>query len=202
MKFFKNIAIIVILFTIIAIASLNIIATDYDGSYNSYNITLEYPGYFIDEVTVSCPSGYKPDWDNIITYGSSVLTDIKILAGDRDVVCIQINDPNNTFFGSTFKLKHEGNYVLIYDLVSDNALYYLELVDSGNTFTIYGRNGVNYYFDKPNNTTTWFEYISNLESPHRDMFYFVEDFVFFNDYALKYENEFVRISDIIFNPQL
>ena len=104
MKFFKNIAIIVILFTIIAIASLNIIATDYDGSYNSYNITLEYPGYFIDEVTVSCPSGYKPDWDNIITYSSSVLTDIKISAGDRDVVCIQINDPNNTFYGSAHKI--------------------------------------------------------------------------------------------------
>ena len=182
-----------------SILSLNVFATDDEfiygkESYAEYNITLEYPGYFTDNITLYVFNNGAPDWNSEIVMGTQ---EVEYSISDRGYIEFVFYNPEHCFAGKKFVLYLEDVLVNKFDIIQDNFNYYVELIDSGNSFSIKS-NYVTYYYDMPFAELSWTEYIFELGYPENELFFVYNDYVFFNGYALKtIEGQFVLASDTV-----
>ena len=183
----------------VSIFSFNAFATDDEfvygkENYTEYNITLEYPGYFIDSITLFVFNNGAPDWNSEIVMGTP---DVRFSILSDDTVQFVFNNPEHYFAGKEFRLCRNRFYVTELDIIENDNHYYLELVDNGNTFSIV-TDYTTYYYDKPSSELCWSEYISQLGHLHDELFFVYDEYVFFNGYALKtIDGEYVQAHHIV-----
>ena len=191
----KKLSILLILIFVFSLSLININATDYEFYNASYEATLVYPGYFEETVTVLLSKNDEPNWSNIVGEGVIETPDICFSYSSTGYISVTFTDDNHLFADKTFLLKYE-EYRTKYDLIIDSDIYYLELADTSNCFTILTPY-VNYSYEYPGENITWEEYVTNLSYPDKEHIYIYNDFVFFNDYALKKNDVFVTSTDYV-----
>lgn len=195
-KMIKKLSILLILIFVVSLSMININATDYEVDSASYEATLVYPGYFEETVTVLLSNADAPNWSNILFCGVVETPDISFSVLSTGYISVTFTDDNHLFAGKTFLLKHESVYRTEYDMIIDSDVYYLELADTSNCFTIL-TSYVNYSYEYPGENITWEEYVTNLSYSDKEHIYIYNDFVFFNDYALKKNDAFVTSTDYV-----